>query len=134
MLWFEEKSISSTTYIMGACRHTILLKFKTGSSIDIESNDHATVYTLKYERKYNLRIIHKASLIMISITFCLFVWILKLFFSMFLNKNDTPIFFFCIFTAHCQHDECYWNEHPEILILDLRIMIPKMTLMKDLKK
>ena len=47
---------------MGACRHSILLKFKTGSSIDIESNDHATVYTLKYERKYNLRIIHKASL------------------------------------------------------------------------
>ena len=44
---------------MGACRHTILLKFKTGSSIDIESNDLATVYTLKYERKYNLRIIHK---------------------------------------------------------------------------
>ena len=49
---------------MGACRHTILLKFKTGSSIDIESNDHATVYTLKYERKYNLRIIHKASLLL----------------------------------------------------------------------
>ena len=66
---------------MGACRHTILLKFKTGSSIDIESNDHATVYTLKYERKYNLRIIHKASVIMISITFYLFVCILELFFS-----------------------------------------------------
>ena len=30
---------------MGACRHTILLKFKTGSSIDIESNDHVTVYS-----------------------------------------------------------------------------------------
>ena len=69
------------TYIMGACRHTILLKFKTGSSIDIESNDHARVYTLKYERKYNLRIIHKASVIMISITFYLFVCILELFFS-----------------------------------------------------
>ena len=66
---------------MGACRHTILLKFKTGSSIDIESNDHARVYTLKYERKYNLRIIHKASVIMISITFYLFVCILELFFS-----------------------------------------------------
>ena len=66
---------------MGACRHTILLKFKTGSSIDIESNDHARVYTLKYERKYNLRIIHKASVIMISITFYLFVYILELFFS-----------------------------------------------------
>ena len=67
--------------MMGACRHSILLKFKTGSSIDIESNDHATVYTLKYERKYNLRIIHKASVIMISITFYLFVCILELFFS-----------------------------------------------------
>ena len=66
---------------MGACRHSILLKFKTGSSIDIESNDHARVYTLKYERKYNLRIIHKASVIMISITFYLFVCILELFFS-----------------------------------------------------
>ena len=66
---------------MGACRHTILLKFKTGSSIDIESNDHARVYTLKYERKYNLRIIHKASVIMTSITFYLFVCILELFFS-----------------------------------------------------
>ena len=70
----DEKSISKIgTYIMGACRHTILLKFKTGSSIDIESNDHARVYTLKYERKYNLRIIHKASVIMISITFYFFV-------------------------------------------------------------